>query len=205
MVAFDSQFGPPKEDAEAKAPIEYQLEWTPRGTWKRFDYPDGKRFTEYTSHSTFLGRPFLNYTSGIDPETKRVKTARGFIAIGPRAVGVIAIGQYARGFLAIGQLAIGVFALGQLSIGLCFALGQLAIATAALGQLAIGGACAGQIAVGLFFAAGQFALGYVAMGLGGAGWYAYGQNFFGRHVWDMHHADPFAVEFFKSLRGWFAG
>lgn len=211
MVAFDSQYRyrpendptpPAKEVPGQNRLVEYEIEWTPNGSWRRFNFVDGKQFAEYTSHRHLFGKPLLHYVSGKDPETNRVKTARGIIAIGRKAVGWLAIGQYARGFIAIGQLAIGVFAIGQCAIGLTLGLGQLGIGALAAGQLAIGGAVAGQFALGAFFAAGQFALGWTAMGLGCAGYYAYGSEAVGRYVWDRHNADPQAVAVFTNLFRW---
>jgi hypothetical protein len=211
MVAFDSQYRyrpendptPPAKEVPGKNRlIEYELEWTPNGTWKRFDFSDGRQFAEYTSHRTLLGKPLLHYVSGVDPETNRVKTARGFIAIGRKAVGIIAIGQYARGFIAIGQLAIGILAFGQCALGLTVGIGQLGTGALALGQLAIGGVVAGQFAFGAFFAAGQFAVAWTAIGGACVGYFAYGVQCAGKHVWDRSHADPQAIAVFTNLFRW---
>ncbi|MCA9197245.1 MAG: hypothetical protein KDA87_06890 [Planctomycetales bacterium] len=129
-------------------PVEYKSEATLAGSWKRFGYPDGRRFEEFQSHTRLLGAPLLHYTRGICPETGRSKPARGWIAIGRVAVGMIAIGQFAVGLMAIGQL----------SVGLIIGLGQLTFGLTAIGQFAVGLAFgAGQFSTGLF-AIGQFSL-----------------------------------------------
>src|SRR5262245_11706129 len=109
-------------------PVEYQIDETPRGVWRRFLYPTGELFEEFTSHRRVLGLPLLHYTRGRCPETGKRVTARGFIAVGRFALGVVAIGQVSAGIIAVGQLAFGVlFGLGQGTTG-AFALGQLTLA-----------------------------------------------------------------------------
>src|SRR5262249_1143478 len=85
-------------------PIEDQVEETRRGVWRRYLYPTGQLFEEFTSHRRVFGLPLLHFTRGKSPETGKRITARGFIAIGRFAVGVIAIGHVAAGLLAVGQL-----------------------------------------------------------------------------------------------------
>lgn len=143
-------------------PVEYKCETTPNGVWRRFVSPNGMAFHEYKSSRTLLGLPLLHYTNGICPETGRRVTARGFVAIGRRAIGVIAIGQLAIGFVAVGQAAFGAL----------FALGQAAIAAAAIGQLALGATALGQFAIGVV-AIGQIAAGYWAWGISAAFDYAH--------------------------------
>ena len=77
--------------------VDYKIEETPRGTWKRYVYPSGGCYAEFTSRATIFGLAFLHYTVGICPETGKRKTAKGFIALGRKAMGVIAIGQFAAG------------------------------------------------------------------------------------------------------------
>jgi hypothetical protein len=86
-------------------------------------------------------------------------TARGILAIGPRAVGVVAIGGAACGVVAVGGMAAGVIAMGGLSVALVFAFCGLGI-----GTVAYGGCVAGVVAVG-GFAAGLVAVGGYAVGL----------------------------------------
>jgi hypothetical protein len=161
--------------------IEYQVEETAWGTWRRFVYPTGSRFAEFKSRSSWGGMPLLHYTYGICPETGKRVTARG----------VVAIGRFARGFIAIGQVCIGLIAIGQLAIGLVFGLGQAA--TDAI--------CIGQLAISMIFAFGQISLGKVAIGQIVYGQYALGQLGWGDHVWDTRTIDPAAHGFFLKLIG----
>lgn len=82
-------------------------------------------------------------------------TARGVIAIGPKAVGVIASGGAAFGVISFGGLSVGILSIGGFAAGLLLAWGGfafvplgLAYGGFALGLLAIGGMAAGIIAVG---------------------------------------------------------
>ena len=147
---------------------------------KSFVYPTGLSFTEYTSHTKIGSWPLVNITLGRNPETGRLKTAKG----------VIAIGRIAFGFLPIGQLAIGVLPFGQLSLGLILALGQGAFSL---------GAAVGQVAVAPVFAAGQIAVAYAAIGQICLGWYCIAQFAVGVHLWTTKVKDPAALEFFKNL------
>jgi hypothetical protein len=162
------------------SPIEYKVIETPRGTWRRYMYPNGALYADYTSHAEVLGLPLIRYTRGISPETGAAPTARGFIAIGRRAVGVIALGRLAAGVVAIGHASVGVIALGQATLGLV-AVGQLALGVAlGIGQVATGLVCLGQIALGKWVLA---------------------QVGFGQHVWSMRVKDPEAIAFFRALVG----
>lgn len=83
-------------------------------------------------------------------------TARGFVAIGPRAVGIIAFGNVAVGLIAFGNLALGAFAFGALAIAGLLSLGGISLAPlgaavglAAVGQGAFGMIACGGLAVGL--------------------------------------------------------
>jgi hypothetical protein len=157
---------------------EVVVEETSLGTWRRFVYPAGSMFAEFRSNAEVLGYPLIHYTAGVDPALGRRIVARGFIAVGRRAVGFVAIGQLALGVLAIGQAAVGMGALGQvaggiwtvgqLSIGYMFALGQIAVGSVAIGQMALGGMAMGQMAAG-------------------------------RHAWSSETSDPEAVSYFKAL------
>ena len=160
------------------SPVDFKVVETPRGTWRRYLHANGTAYAEFTSTATVLGLPLLHYTSGISPETGTFTVARGFIAIGRRAVGVVAIGRLAAGFLAIGHAAVGVVALGQAALGI-----------AALAQLALG------VAVGV----GQVASGAVCIAQVGVGKWVLAQVGLGQHVWSMRVRDPEAIDFFKSL------
>jgi hypothetical protein len=159
--------------------IQYKIDETPRGVWRRFVYPDGQLFEEFTSHRRLFGVPLLHYTRGKCPETGKRIVARGIIAIGRLAVGVIAIGHASAGLIALGQLAIGVL-LG-------------------LGQASTGVVALGQLAVAVLFGLGQVATGYAAIGQVGFGHYVLAQIGFGTYVWDMRGVSPVAKQFFKPL------
>lgn len=162
--------------------VEFKIEETPFGTWRKFMYPSGRSFAEYTSKIRVLGIPLLHYTFGKNPATGRRVVARGIVAVGRLACGIIAIGQAALGVIAIGQLAIGLLA--------------------GLGQASFGVAAAGQLAVGITFGLGQFAAGSIAIGQFGIGNYVLAQKGVGQQVWCVGRADPGAVEMFKRLLSW---
>ena len=116
--------------------VEYQMETTNFGVWRRFVYPNGAYFAEFKSHTIFFGLPLLHYTRGKCPETGRRVVAKGVIAVGRLAMGILAIGQASFGIIAIGQAglglvlglgqgATGLYAIGQAAIGLMFGLGQI--------------------------------------------------------------------------------
>jgi hypothetical protein len=162
--------------------VEYAYTPTPRGEWRRYLYPSGLMFAEYTSHARLGNMPLVHITWGISPETGRRVTARGVIAIGRRAVGLVAIGQLAVGIVAIGQLAIGVL-LG-------------------LGQATTGGLALGQAAFGALAAVGQVGLSaYITVAQVGYGEYVLAQIGYGTHVVDTRGIDPSAVNLFRRLVG----
>jgi hypothetical protein len=159
--------------------VEYKIEETKFGAWRRFVYPNGAYFAEFKSHSTFLGLPLLHYTRGICPETGRRIIAKGVLAVGRLAMGILAIGHASFGLIAIGQLGLGILlGLGQGSTGLY---------------------AVGQFALGLFFGLGQFATGQIVIGQIAYGEYVLAQFGYGEYVWSQKRADPEAVEFFKAF------
>lgn len=159
--------------------VEYNIESTRLGVWRRHLYPSGAYFSEFKAHSTVLGLPLIHYTRGICPETGKRVVAKGVVAIGRLAAGVVAIGQASLGIIAIGQLALGfLFGLGQGSTGVV---------------------AVGQIAMGIAFGFGQLAAGLTAIGQLAIGRYALGQIGFGDNVWSTARVDPEAVTYFQSL------
>lgn len=159
--------------------VDYKMETTRWGVWRRFVYPDGKSFAEFRSHTTFWGLPLLHYTQGICPETGKRIISKGIIAVGRLAVG----------FLAIGQASFGLIALGQAALGLLLGLGQASTGFYAIGQLSIG----------LLFGLGQIATGEIAIGQVAFGKFVMAQAGFGEYVWSMNRSDPEAVTFFKAF------
>jgi hypothetical protein len=130
---------------------------------------------DYRSKATLFGLPLLHVTSGLDPQTGRVRVAKGIIAIGDRAQGVVAFGGVAMGGFAFGGLAMGVFAFGGCALGL----------------IAFGG-----LAIALFAALGGGAIAPIAIGGGAVGFLAFGGGAIGAHVLDAATKDPAAERFF---------
>ena len=149
------------------------------GVWQTRVDDQGKQYREFISYIHFLGWPLLNYTCGIHPTLGKRKTAKGWIAIGRKAIGFIAIGHAAAGVIAIGQLAIGIL-LG-------------------LGQLSTGVVAIGQGAIAVYFALGQFAYGHIAIAQLGYGEYVLAQLGWGEHVWDTRNVSPVAQKFFRAM------
>jgi hypothetical protein len=161
-------------------PVDFQIEQTPFGAWKRHRTAAGSYFAEFTSTRQIFGLPLFHYVTGKDPQTGRRKMA----------VGIVAIGRIAIGVFPIGQLAIGLFPFGQLSLGLIVGFGQLATGLISFGQIALGVLLGiGQISTGAL-AIGQFAIGYNVLA----------QRGFGVHVWDMVTRDPAVGRLFRFLR-----
>jgi len=80
-------------------------------------------------------------------------TARGVIAIGPKAVGIVAVGGFATGIIAFGGVACGLISAGGFALGLLFAfagfgMGGVAFGGFTMGIVAAGGYVAGIVAVG---------------------------------------------------------
>ncbi len=159
--------------------VRYKIETTRFGTWKRYLYPSGAAYAEFTSRKTLFGLPLVHYTAGRSPETGRRKVAVGVLAVGRIAVGIVPVGQLAVGLAPIGQAAIGV---------------------AALGQGALGIAAVGQLGLGILLGVGQIASGYVAVGQLAVGKYVLAQAGAGAHLWSPAVADPDAVRFFRALK-----
>ncbi len=81
-------------------------------------------------------------------------TARGVIAIGPRAVGVFAFGGAAFGVFAVGGMAAGVVSFGGLAAALLFTWAGVGVASFAYAGVAVGLVAAGGMAVGVVSAGG---------------------------------------------------
>jgi hypothetical protein len=116
------------------------------GPWYGYRY--GYSY-EYRSAITIGGWPLLHVCGGIDPQTLRLRVARGVIAIGDIAVGVLAIGGLACGLVTVGGASLGLLlAAGGAALGIGMSVGGLAV-----GSIAIGGA-----AVGFLYAIGGVAI-----------------------------------------------
>ena len=108
---------------------------------------------EEHGHPRTVGYGLRKRFSWVDVRTHG--TARGFIAIGPKAIGVFAFGGAAFGLFAFGGFAVGLFAIGGLVLaaffaggGLCAALLGFAYGGVALGLVAFGGIACGLVATG---------------------------------------------------------
>ncbi len=121
--------------------VEYKIDRTRFGTWRRYGYIDGTSYREFTSGASIFGMPLLNYTQGRNPETGSRRVAKGIIAVGQLAIGVA---------FGLGQLAFGTVALGQFAIAAAFGLGQFAAGYVAIGQFVLGGYGLGQFGFGKF-------------------------------------------------------
>jgi len=165
--------------------VEYEVEKTDWGVWRRHLSPTGQLYSEFTSHGAFAGWPLLHYTYGRNPETGRRKVAKG----------VVAIGRFAVGGLAIGQVSAGIVAVGQLALGLLLGLGQ-----GCTGAFAVG-----QVAIALLLGLGQIATGYVAVGQVALGMWVLAQVGVGGHAWTPSGADPEAQAFFREVWGRLTG
>lgn len=143
--------------------INYKLEKPPKyeyvdtafGTWTLYEFENGVKYRQYSSHIMVGEKPLVSITSGISPETGKMAVADGFVAIGQRAKGFVAIGQFASGYVSVGQfvtarvLGIGQFCVAPLGIG------QFTLAVAAIGQMGIAGTGIFQSAITFFGGLGQ--------------------------------------------------
>jgi hypothetical protein len=124
---------------------------------------------EWRTKAQLFGLPLVCVAVGRDPETRKLRVARGIIAIGQFAIGVVTVAQFGVGVL---------FGLGQ------FMLGSVVVA---------------QFAGGALFGLGQFASGYIAIGQIAVGEYVRGQLAYGRYVWAGMRQDPQAVALFGDI------
>jgi len=109
---------------------------------------------EYCSQLKILGWPLVHIAQGINPQTGRIRVARGIIAIGNIALGGVAIGGLAVGGFAVGGVGVGILVLGGVALG-WVVLGGVALAL----YLAVGG-----VALSLAYAIGGVALAPHAIG-----------------------------------------
>ena len=145
------------------------------GAWRRF-YGHAQMAGsglpyEYRSARTFLGWPLVHLISGPRVPGTPLRTARGWLASGPKAVGFVAAGQVAYGVFAFGGLAVGAFCGAGCSIGLL-----------STGGIAAGLITAGGISLGAIMATGGIACGWFALGGIAIGHWAAGGSAHGTHV-----------------------
>ena len=110
---------------------------------------------EYKSKRTLWGLPLVHVASARDPAGRRMKLARGIIAIGDVAIGVLAVGGFSLGVVSVGGIAAGLLTLAGVGLGLILALGGVAFGAVAFGGVAMGLlAATGGVALSLFAATG---------------------------------------------------
>ncbi len=132
------------------------------GEWSRFRraYRSAQlgHMVDYRTRARLLGFPLVHAHMGRRVHGTPTRTARGWIAVGERAIGLFAFGG----------VSIGGFAFGGVSLGLA-GFGGIAAGGLAWGGLAIGGLAWGGVAVGYIafggLAAGVYAIGGAAFGL----------------------------------------
>jgi hypothetical protein len=124
---------------------------------------------EWRSRGELFGLPLVHVAFGRDPVTKKIRVAKGIVAIG--------------------QFGVGLVTFAQVGVGLLFGFGQAVAGFVTVGQLALG----------LYFGAGQIATGQTAVGQIAIGVYALGQVALGAHVWTPSVKDPEAVRHFTHL------
>ncbi len=124
---------------------------------------------EWRTKAELFGWPLIHVAIGRDPQTLKLRVARGVIAVGQFAVGLVTVAQF--------------------GVGLLFGFGQFVLGTVVVAQFA----------GGVVFGLGQFATGYVAIGQMAVGEYARAQAAWGRYVWTKMRQDPQAVAFFGRL------
>jgi len=124
---------------------------------------------EWRTKAEVFGLPLIHVAIGRDPQTLRLRGAKGIIAVGQFAVGLVTVAQF--------------------GVGLLFG----------FGQFVVGSVVVAQFAGGLVFGLGQFASGYVAIGQAAIGEYVRAQAAWGRYVWAGMRHDPQAVALFGKI------
>jgi hypothetical protein len=124
---------------------------------------------EWRTRAQLFGWPLVHVAFGRDPQTLRLRVAKGVIAIGQFGIGLITVAQF--------------------GVGLLFG----------LGQFMLGGVEVAQFAGGIVFGLGQVATGYIAVGQLAVGEYVRAQMAIGRYVWTAARQDPEATALFGKL------
>ena len=193
-------------------PVEYKVEETALGVWRRFSYEDSEEYrilrenldryqAEHPrygliwaslSRSAVKGAQYAFFEEFVSHKRlfglPLLHYTRGRCPETGRsqcAKGIVAIGRMAIGLIAIGQFSLGLISVAQFGIGAFLGLGQFTTGVLAIGQIAIGLAFGfGQFVTG-FVAIGQCAAGFLAIGQLAAGYYVLAMKGIGVHVWDM--------------------
>ena len=130
-----------------------------------------------TSRHHLLGWPLIQVAAGFDDQGN-LHVARGWIAIGPRAVGGMAIGGRAFGVVACGGLSAGLISFGACSFGL----------------LSIGG-----VSLGLLFTLGALSIGSLAAGGVVLAWCGIGGKVWAVHGISSSGVDPVTMQWLGWL------
>ncbi|MCG8601898.1 MAG: sigma-70 family RNA polymerase sigma factor [Verrucomicrobiales bacterium] len=138
----------------------------PTSTRKFLQRREGRR---WNSRATLFGLPLVSIQFS-DPDRdfsgsgfnrkEKLRLAKGWIALGDKAVGLFAVGNIAFGGVAIGGLSCGLLSFGGLALG-GVAFGGLTVAGVSLGGLALGLAAIGGIGIGVW-AYGGAAISWIA-------------------------------------------
>lgn len=155
-----------------------------RGDWKRFGAAFvtavSGRGVEYRTEAKLFGLPLAHFHLGPNSQPRKLRVAKGWLAIGDVAIGVSSFGL----------CSLGVFSFGV------FGIGVLAFAPIAAGVGAIGGLSFGV------WPKGGVAVGYAPVGGVAAGRYAAGGVAIGTYVLTGTQRDPEAVEYFRTVSPW---
>lgn len=125
---------------------------------------------EFVSKTKVKGIPLVHVNLGF----RKVKKAKGIIAIGNIAKGVISIGGVSIGIISLGGISLGLISFGAIALGLLLSIAGISIGSIAIGGVAIGLLSIGGISIGLYsigglaiaknVALGDYANGYIAIG-----------------------------------------
>lgn len=169
------------------------------GVWQRLWADLGDVFTgraeEARSSIEFLGWPLVHVVGAplhagfARALPKKSRTAKGWIAIGPKAIGGFAMGGISFGLLTLGGLSFGALALGGSAVGGVTA-GGCSIGVRSFGGLAVGDVAMGGMAIG------RGAIGGFAMGRYTLGGDTYG-TYEARLGWEGQ-GDDRVIEFFRQ-------
>ncbi len=165
-----------------------ELELSPVRRWLR--KWEGRR---WNSRASFLGLPLISVAfsdpdrdfSGLpDGESYGRQVAKGWIAIGDRAVGLLAFGNLAMGGIAIGSVSLGIVSIGGVAFG-GIALGGFSVAILAFAGLAVGVGAIGGLAAGVWsFGGASFGLKAASGGFAAARDIAVGGGAYAEHAND---------------------
>lgn len=115
---------------------------------------------EFKSKTTIFGIPLVHINYGY---YRRMRVARGIIAIGNVAIGVVGIGLISLSAIGLGIISAALFSIGVLAFG-GISFGAVSIGFLATGALAIGWYAIGAVSLAAEVAMGALAVGHIAIG-----------------------------------------